>query len=250
MRLVADLDAQTLRLELPDLDAAAGFLDQAERDGGFLLHLSQAPKPFATFALTAVTDGGAFVVSWESRVVQIFDRGGEGVDVAFQFDGWPSAKRQELERQRGGARTAEEGEVAGSSPAFRIQQMNPAQKARLAFQAGRTERRILRRESSPQVLTALLANPRIEAEDVLHLVQSAYAHAGLLKRIAEDRRWAANQEIRTAIVRNPKTPSPLAIRLLDTLRTEDLRQMAKMGALRENVRGAALRVYMKRQGQR
>jgi len=49
------------------------------------------------------------------------------------------------------------------------------------------------------------------------------------------------------LVRQPKTPSQLAVKMLDTLRTEDLRQMAKMGALRETVRRAAFRVYQQRQ---
>lgn len=34
-------------------------------------------------------------------------------------------------------------------------------------------------------------------------------------------------EIKSALVRSPKTPAPEALRLLDTLRTEDLRQFSR-----------------------
>ena len=60
----------------------------------------------------------------------------------------------------------------------------------------------------------------------------------------------SNSEIQTALVRNPKTPTPIAIQLLESVPTRELRDMAKMGSLRENVRRAAFRVYSKRTSRR
>jgi hypothetical protein len=116
------------------------------------------------------------------------------------------------------------------------------------MKANRGERQILVRDTSPQVLLSLLSNPRVEAGDVLQIVKSTHANAGILQRIASDRRWASNHEIQTAIVRNPKTPPPIAIKLLEQVPTRELRDMAKVGSLRETVRRAAFRVYQKRTG--
>ena len=52
------------------------------------------------------------------------------------------------------------GEMLGASPAFRIRAMNVSEKMRLASRATLTERQILLRDGSPQVLMGLLANPR------------------------------------------------------------------------------------------
>ena len=125
---------------------------------------------------------------------------------------------------------ADRGEARGVSPAHQIRKMNQGQKAILATRAGRSERQILLRETSPQVLTGLLVNPRLEGKDVLQLVRSTHATAALLQRVAQDQRWAKNQEILASVAKNPKTPTPLAVRLVERLRISDLRKMAKMSA--------------------
>lgn len=71
-----------------------------------------------------------------------------------------------------------------------------------------------------------------------------------MDRVAGNRRWMSNSEIQLAIVKSPKTSPPLAIKLLETTRVQDLRMLAKSGNVREQVRRAALRVYLKRSGQK
>jgi len=184
-------------------------------------------------------------------VVQIFEQGPGALAAAFQLDGWAPSKEDELKRKlAAGAEQAEEGEARGAAPIYRIRRMNYNEKVRLALKADRGERQILCRDSTPQVLLNLLSNPRIESTDVLQIVKSTHANAGVLQRVASERRWMSNSEIQTAIVRNPKTPTPIAIRLLEVVPTQELRGMAKMGALREDVRRAAFRVYSKRMSRR
>ena len=133
----------------------------------------------------------------------------------------------------------------------RIKQMNPRQRSTLAFKANRTERKILLRDNSPLVLQNLLANPYIETEDVLRMARSAHIVAPLLQRIATDPRWSTHQEMLMIVARHPKTPSLFASRLMPSLRTSDLRTMAKMSSgLKSMTRKAALREYLRRTGQR
>jgi len=137
------------------------------------------------------------------------------------------------------------GEMTGESPVFRIQKMNVSEKIHLASRASRSERQILQRDSSPQVLMALLANPHMEDKDLLEIVKSHHAASGVLQRIAKDPRWTANYEVRLALVKNPKTPTVLAQKLLPSLNRKDLGTLAKGTTVREAIKGAALRLYLR-----
>ena len=249
LEVATDLASGTAALKFPGRDAIREFFAAARAQGGFLLPLDARPRPFATLELTAV-DGSGFELVFRARVVQISDRDG-ALTVAFLLADWNEAKDRELEHKLRAAESesAGEGAPAGEdehdvgSPVFRIKQLDPGKRMLLAMKAGRTERQILCRDISPQVLLGLLSNPRIEAEEVLAIVKSTHVSAAVLQRVAGERRWMSAAEIRTAVVRNPKTPPPLAIRLLETLPISELRDMAKMGSLREDVRRAAFRAY-------
>jgi len=246
--VTADPGAGTLRLAFQEREAMRGFFAETCRQKGFMVPLPERPRQFATFAVT-VTGPGGFELQFQAKAVQVFDRGGS-LTVAFVLADWLPSKDAELERKLAtvaaatdAPAAADAAESTGVSPAFRIRELDPVSKQRLAMKADRTERRILCHDPSPPVLLALLSNPRLEADDVLTIVKSTHATAGILDRVATDRRWMASPEIRTAVVRNPKTPTPLAVRLLDTLPITELRDMAKMGSIREDVRRAAFRIY-------
>ncbi len=250
MRPVIRVEGQTTILEFDEPEAAKAFVEAAKTDHGFLLTLPEGPKLFSTHSIE-LRAGGSFSFRLEARVIQAFDQGPGEFGVAFELESWTPGRDAELERKLRLARNAVLGSAGtvgemGSSPLFQIKAMNSSERMRLAMKAGRTERRILVRDTSAQVLMGLLGNPRLDREDVLQIVKSTQATSAILKRVAEDRRWSSNQEIRTAVVRNPKTPTPLAIQLLETLRKSDLQMLAKSGSARESLRRAALRLYLKR----
>jgi hypothetical protein len=250
MHVGIDPTGKQVTLEFTDIEATRDFFAAATRDGGFMVPFGPRPQPFATLAFEA-TYGADFGLRFQARVVQISERD-DACTVAFLLVDWTESKKAELERKLAAAETApsDESEHLGASPIFRIKGLDPGKKMILAAKADRGERQILCRDTSPQVLLSLLANPRIEAEDVLAIVKSTHATPSILQRVAGERRWISSAEIRTAVVRNPKTPGPLAVRLLDTLPLTELREMAKMGSLREDVRRAAFRVYTKMTSQR
>ena len=253
MEISADVSQRIVTIEVSAPDDAITFIERAKTNHGFMIPLPDRPEPFSTFTFRLSASGG-FGLSFDAKLLQLLEPPGGDPQGAFQLLDWDAAKDQELARKAAAARagddSAPEGETRGASPIHRIQKMDPGKRARLALRADRTERQILCRDTTPQVLLNMLSNPRVEAQNVLAIVKSTFANAGLLQRIAKDRRWASNTEILTAIVRNPKTPTPVAIRLLENLPTRELRQMARIGGLRENVRRAAFRVYNKRTSRR
>lgn len=241
MQAIWDSEKKQLTLELSDEVEAQRFHTEVASSNGFMVPLPMELALYTKGLVELRIDGRA-LLRFDSEVAQAFPLASGDWNTAFLTHQIPQLSTA--------ADIAEdESETRGVAPVYRIQQMNPNEKARLASRAGRQERQILLRDSSPLVLQGLLANPRIEAKDILRIVKSTHANAGLLKRIAEDGRWGKNQEILASVAKNPKTPPPLATRLMDRLRTADLRLMGKMSSgLREDVRRAALREYLRRSG--
>jgi hypothetical protein len=171
------------------------------------------------------------------------------VGAAFQLRSWNESKTRELERRLTAlAAAADQGEQAGTSPIFRLKTMNPKQKALHAMKASRAERAILLRDHNAEVLNALLNHPRIEELEVLEVVKSPHNNSAIMKRVADNKKWMGNQDIRIAVVRNPKTPTPLAIKHLATLPVTELQTLAKMGNAREVLRKEALKLYLAKRG--
>ncbi len=245
-----DPDLGHLSLTFADGPSLVSFLREAHGQGAFLVHLDTEPQPFATLAGSARV-GAEDRLQFQVCVVQIFAEA-HAFGVACQLLDWNEAAWLEVQRRclAPAPEAPKEDETFGTSPIFRIKEMDLPQKMQLALKADRAERQLLCRETAPMVLQNLLSNPRLEAENVLAIVKSTFATSEIFQRVATDRRWMASAEIRTAVVRNPKTPSLIAQRLLETLPITELRDMAKMGSLREDLRQAALRVYMKLSGQR
>jgi len=257
MRSTFEADRGRLTIELEDLAAVESFMEGVGEQNGFLMPLPEelARGQELEVALAAPDELG---FSFRVTVLHVFGavfEGGAGAaasyTTAFQILDWGPAKEAELRRALDGTEDEQEearGETLGASPIYRIQKMTPPEKARLALKANRTERQILLRETSPQVMMALLNNPHVDADDVAQIVKSPYAPGGVLKRIAGDRRWVQSHEVRLALVRNPQTPPPLAIRLLTALPTPMLQALGRSSEVREDLKKAALKLYLTRMG--
>jgi hypothetical protein len=261
LRVTVERETSGVTLVFPGRAESREFLAAAQAQGGFMIPMDARPQPFATLEVTA-TDAAGLTFAFRAKVVQISEAAG-GWTVAMLLADWDAAKSRELESALdAGPEVAGHEEAAPSegegvpvpaaydaaSPVFRIKQLDPSRRMLLAMKADRSERQVLCRDTSPQVLLGLLSNPRIEAEEVLAIVKSNHASTAVLQRVAGERRWMGAAEIRTAVVRNPKTPTPLAVRLLESLPVTELRDLAKMGSIREDVRRAAFRVYTKMTG--
>lgn len=252
MQTSFDPERRLLTLAFGGREEIEGFVGSLRDQEGFLAAVPERLARGAEVGL-ALTGPGGFELRLEAEALHVFGDGPGGFNTAFGVRGWNAAKRAELRRKLGDVASEEEaeearGETLGSSPMFRIQKMTPPEKARLALRANRTERQILLRETSPQVMMALLNNPHVESDDVLEMVKSPYAPGSILKRVASDRRWSRSPELRLALVKNPQTPTVLAKRLLPALPTSALQGLARSSEIREDLKKAALKLYLQRMG--
>ena len=251
MKATLDGAGSTLRLDFESREALRRFAGDWLVNQGCLVRLHE-PLKLWTEVTVELQQEGASRGAVEARVVQVFGGGGGYATALQALESGPLAELAPAPPAAGqpvavsaseatSAASGGAGEMQGSSPIFRIREMNVSERIRLASKASRSERQILLRDGSPQVLMGLLANPRIEDKEILALAKSSSASSGVLQRIAKDRRWSTSYEVRLALVRNPQTPTPLALRMLDHLRERDLRSLAKGSTVREAIRAAALR---------
>ena len=249
MKETLDQDNSRLLLNFPSREALNHFLERSRGYGDMSIKLLERLDPKRE--MQVVLTQGESALEFPTRVKQVYRSGADRWGTVLTVLDWSAAETPVVETKSSelakvAPAPAGTGETTGTSVVFEIRQMNPTQKMRLAGRAGKQERQILLRDSSPQVAMALLANPHIEDKEVLEICKNTYAASGVLQRVAQDRRYSGNHEIQLALVRNPKTPTPLAMRLLELLRVNDLRDLAKSQNLRESVKKGALRIYLLR----
>ncbi|HEX8087976.1 MAG TPA: hypothetical protein VF762_03940 [Blastocatellia bacterium] len=128
----------------------------------------------------------------------------------------------------------------------RVRDLSRTEKLLLAPKADRSERAVLIQENDAQVLYSLLKNPRITTDEVARIARSSLLSSVTADLISKTTQWSSSTEIRAALVHNPRTPTPLALRLLPTLPESEIRQIAKATAVSQALRQAALRLVINR----
>jgi len=111
-------------------------------------------------------------------------------------------------------------------------EMTNAEKIQVALHGNRDERNLVLRDRNRMLHAFVLKNPAINLDDVTTIAKNAQMGPDVLKQISERKEWFQRPAVATALARNPKTPADIAIRALDYVPMDVLRQMAKgVGAL-------------------
>ncbi len=172
-----------------------------------------------------------------------------GVGVAVMFE----SSRAELDALAQALRNPEAAEPPEAEPepeeearpghiSERLRAMNATQKMQLALSADREERMALLRDTNKTLHVYVLKNPRIGLDEVQYAAKMPSLSPDALKLIAEHREWSGNTAVCSALVRNPRTPLPLALRLLDKIPLTEVRVLAKGGARDQIVHAARRKV--------
>jgi hypothetical protein len=138
------------------------------------------------------------------------------------------------------------GEEARRSLEVLVSGMTVPQKVELASKGNREVRKILSRDASSMVARALIGSPKLSEEDIATFAASSQTHEEILRAIADNRQWTANRQIVSAIVHNPKTPPPSAIRFLRMFQTHELRILTHNRGVGLAVRQEARRLLAQR----
>jgi hypothetical protein len=169
-----------------------------------------------------------------------------GVGVAVIFQGVPAALADLSRALRAPAGPAADEPEADEPPrgalADRIKAMSVQQKMQAGLSGSREERLALIRDPAKVAHVFVLKNPRIGIDEVLYAAKSPNLAPDAIKLIADHKEWSVNASICAALARNPKTPVPMALRLLDRVPMSELRAIAKGGARDQIVHAARKKV--------
>lgn len=109
----------------------------------------------------------------------------------------------------------------------KIQSMTVSEKLELARTTSKEGRTILMRDSNRLVQLAVVDSPKITETEVAAIVQNRQINDEVLRKIAMNREWLRNYQIRLALVNNPKTPLTIAMAQVSYLNQKDLKALAK-----------------------
>jgi hypothetical protein len=109
----------------------------------------------------------------------------------------------------------------------RIMSMNVSEKIKLATKGNKEARGILMRDSNKLVAVAVIRSPRITDGEVLTQAQSKVCLEDVLRVIYSNREWLRKYAIKLALVKNPKVPQGVSMKLMGTLHEHDVKSLAK-----------------------
>lgn len=98
---------------------------------------------------------------------------------------------------------------------------------------------VLLRDPNKLLHVHVLHNPRTTLDEAQTAAKMTSLSPDALKFISEHQEWKGNTTICTSLVRNPKTPMNIALKLLDKIPATELRAIAKSGAARAPIVQAA-----------
>lgn len=140
----------------------------------------------------------------------------------------------------------DEGHRDGTNIYQLIQNMSIAEKIKLATLGSKNARKLLARDPNRVVVTAVVRSPKIREDEIVPIAQDRMTPDDVLNYIMTRKEWMKNYQIRLAVVKNPKTPLPKALRLLETLNMNDLRSLSKNRNIPQAVASASVRIVSRR----
>jgi hypothetical protein len=130
----------------------------------------------------------------------------------------------------------------------KIQRLTIPERRQLALKGGREIRSILIKDPYKEVVLTVLENAKITDTEVEIIARSRSIPDEALRKITKKREWIKNYAIVLAVVTNPKTPSGMAVTLINELKTKDLSLLEKNKNIPEAVRSAAKRLLKMKKG--
>lgn len=138
-----------------------------------------------------------------------------------------------------GGQAEQPAEPENREMAVRIREMSSAEKQKLARQGKRVARRILVRDNDKTIHKYVLFNPEIQLDEVIEYTRWNGLSAEAIEFITTNRQWMESRDVVYNIVRNPSTPTEIAVRLLIKLTPNDWRMFVRPGVVRPAVMNQA-----------
>jgi hypothetical protein len=159
--------------------------------------------------------------------------------------------RQELaeDAPEGASRPPESEDAQGKrlNMTQRILKMSVSEKIKLATLGNKEARTILLRDSNKLVCMAAATSPRVTDGEILGLANSRTAQADVLRYIYSNREFTKVYSVKSALVKNPKVPLPIALKMMFTLQEKDIKELARDRNVPQTIQSQAKAFMMKKE---
>ena len=108
-----------------------------------------------------------------------------------------------------------------------LKDMNVGQKIKVAMLGNLEVRKMLIKDPRKQIVMAVLGNARITDKEVAAIAGDPASSLDAISYIASNKSLSKSYAVKLALVNNPKTPMKTALMLLETIRMNDLKNIAK-----------------------
>jgi hypothetical protein len=109
----------------------------------------------------------------------------------------------------------------------KVMHMSVGEKIKLATTGNKEARNILLKDANRLILSAVINSPKMTEEEIIKICQSRNISDEALRLISVRKELMKNYHVKLGLVSNPKTPVPIALKLLHYIAEGDLRNIAK-----------------------
>lgn len=145
-----------------------------------------------------------------------------------------------------GAPGAPAGEKKKKSAVIDFGKLKLHEKIRLATLGNAYCRSVLMRDSNKVVALSAIRSPGITDMEVVRAASSRQVCEDIIRYIANRREYMRMGAVRQALVRNPKCPLPISMKLVSTLQNEEIKAMARSKSVPSALSAAARRLVQQR----
>jgi hypothetical protein len=107
-----------------------------------------------------------------------------------------------------------------------VAEMGFTERLKAALSGGREVRAILIRDTNKMIAATVLSNPRVSDQEVESFARMSNVPEEILRLIAGTRAWIKHYGVAVALVRNPKTPVAVSLKLMSRLGDRDLAMLS------------------------
>lgn len=147
------------------------------------------------------------------------------------------------EPEEGEAKPAGNEEQVRQSLEQKLRDMSVGKKIKLAYMGNQESRKILIRDPNKIVAAAVVKSGRLTPNEVASFAGNKNLHDEVVRLIADNKEFTRKYPVQVALVNNPKTPTPVALRLMQGLQKRDLQQLANNRNVPSVVFGTALKMF-------
>lgn len=222
----------TLRLSVADAEAWTEHRAGLEAHGGLMIPVPDGCA-LGLFAEVEVEIAQAHRTRGlaRGRVVQIAPDG----SAAVLFEGEAKEALLGLELD-----DAPSGGAASSEPLWtRYETLTKADKIKLARQGNADARRRILRDPDQGLHGFLLANPGLTSNEVVGWFRSGLVPRAMIEQLVKRTELTSNLQVMEALVQDPRTPMPIALKMMPRISLDTCRRIAKQGKLRGQIVSAA-----------